>query len=464
MKLRIAVIDDEKIAGNRLKKALEKEGHAVEAFTSAEPFFHRMTEEKFHLIFTDLRMPDTDGITVLEHVRKVSEDTEVIVITGYGSIDSAIEAMKKGAYHYSIKPLKLDEIRMLAKNAAEKIRLRVENRSLREAIAKRDSLTNIVGTSPVMQEVFALIRKVADVDCNLLIQGKSGTGKELVARAVHSLSPRKNSPLVSFNCGGFTEELISSELFGYEKGAFTGAAATKIGLIESGAGGTVFLDEIGEIPPSMQVKLLHVLQEKRIFRVGGIKPIDLNIRFIAATNRDLKKEAEAGNFREDLFYRLNVVTIRVPTLAERRDDIPLLIAHFIEHFGKSFGKKVKGISPPASEVLLNYDFPGNVRELKNIIERAVALTDHDRIQLSDLPPDIRKLDLETVEKDQLETLEEMEKKYISAVLERTNYNKNLAAQILGLPRTTLWRRLREYGFSCQSENFEIVSDVNRGRP
>jgi len=447
MKLRIAVIDDEKIAGNRLKKALEKEGYDVEAFTSAELFFHRMAEEKFHLVFTDLRMPDTDGIAVLEHVRKLSDNTEVIVITGYGSIDSAIEAMKKGAYHYSIKPLKLDEIRMLAKNAAEKIRLRLENRCLRNAIAKRDSLTNIIGTSPIMQEVSAMIRKVADVDCNLLIQGKSGTGKELVARAVHSLSPRKNFPFVSFNCGGFTEELISSELFGHEKGAFTGATATKIGLIESGAGGTVFLDEIGEMPLSMQVKLLHVIQEKRIFRVGGIKPIDLDIRIIAATNRDLKKEAEAGNFREDLFYRLNVVTIQVPALAERRDDIPLLISHFIEHYGKSFGKKVKGVSQPASEILLHYDFPGNVRELKNIIERAVALIDHDRIQLSDLPPDIRKLEFETVEKDNFETLEEMEKRYISSVLERTNYNKNLTAQILGLPRTTLWRRLREYGFT-----------------
>ena len=462
MNIRIAVIDDERIVGSRLKNALEKAGENaldcpcdVEAFTAVEPFFQQMASKGFHLVFTDLKMPDADGMTVLERVKKLSPDTEVIVITGYSSIDSAIEAIKKGAYHYSVKPLKLDQIRLLAKNAIEKIRLLSENRSLREAIAQRDSITSIVGASTAMQAVFAITRKVAAVDCNVLIQGRSGTGKELVARAIHTLSHRKNSLFVSFNCGGFTEELISSELFGHEKGAFTGASTAQIGLIESGTGGTVFLDEIGEMPHSMQVKLLHVIQEKRIFRVGGIRPIDLDIRIVAATNRDLKKEVEAGNFREDLFYRLNVVNIQLPTLAERRDDIPLLISHFVDNFNKGFAKKVKGLSPQALEILMHYDFPGNIRELKNIIERAIALTDQSRIQVTDLPPDLQKLDFKTFETLEMETLEEMEKRYITTILQRTNYNRHLAAKILGLPRTTLWRRLKEYGLDPESGDYLI---------
>jgi DNA-binding NtrC family response regulator len=454
MNIRVAVIDDEPIVGSRLKKALEKESYQVESFTAAEPFFQELMRKGFHLVFTDLRMPGADGMTVLEKTKNISPETEVIVITGYGSIDSAIEAIKKGAYHYSAKPLKLDEIRALAKNAVEKIRLQLENRSLREAIAQRDSLTDIVGVSQIMQDVFTLLHKVAAVDCNVLIQGRSGTGKEVAARAIHALSHRRNAMFVSFNCGGFTEELISSELFGYEKGAFTGAAATKIGLIESGAGGTVFLDEIGEMPSSMQVKLLHVIQEKRIFRVGGVRPIDLDIRIIAATNRDLKKEVESGNFREDLFYRLNVVNIHIPTLAERQDDIPLLITHFISNYNKAFGKKIRGISPLALEILLHYDFPGNIRELKNIIERAVALSDQDFIEPDDLPPDIQQLDFRTFESVDMESLEKIEKRHIISVLQRTSFNRPLTAKILGIPRTTLWRRLKAYGIDSDADVFD----------
>ncbi|MBF0496068.1 MAG: sigma-54-dependent Fis family transcriptional regulator [Deltaproteobacteria bacterium] len=451
MKMRIAVIDDEPIVGHRLKKILEKDGYEVESFTSAESFFPRLARPGFHLVFTDLRMPDIDGMTVLERIKKINEETEIIIMTGYVSISTVIEAIKKGAYHYIAKPIKLDEIRMVTKNAVEKICLRSENRSLREALTRRDSPAGIVGTSPAIQNVFALIRKVAAVDCNVLIQGKSGTGKELVARAVHSLSPRRAAPFVSFNCGGFTEELIGNELFGHEKGSFTGATATKIGLIESGAGGTVFLDEIGEMPASMQVKLLHVIQEKRILRVGGVKPVRLDIRIIAATNRDLKEEVKAGHFREDLFYRLNVVTIQIPPLAERRDDVPLLISHFIEKYNQAFGKKVKGVAPATLAILMSYDFPGNVRELKNIIERAVALADDDRLQPGDLPPDIQKLELDSLVDSEPDTLEEIEKRYIAAVLKKSNYNKNIAAKVLGLPRTTLWRKLKKHGLDNVTE-------------
>ena len=449
MKMRLAVIDDEKIVCKRLKQALEKDGYEVETFLSATPFLQSLSQRPYQLVFTDLRLPDLDGMALLKRVKDQCEDTEVVVITGYGSIDSAIEAVKTGAYHYAVKPLKLEEVRSLARRIVESIRLRAENRILREALIGKDSLENIVGTSRAMQEVFALIKKVAVVDCNVLLQGRSGTGKELAARAVHVLSPRRDFPFVSFNCGGFTEELISSELFGYEKGAFTGATASKIGLFESAAKGTVFLDEIGEMPASMQVKLLHVIQEKRIFRVGSVKPIELDIRIVAATNRDLKEEVERGNFREDLFYRLNVVTLQLPSLRERRDDIPLLISHFINKYNTAFGKRVSGIEPTALQTLLRYDFPGNVRELKNIIERAVALTEREQIQVADLPRDLQNLEFETFSEEGWETLEDMEKRYIANVLKRTGYNRNLAARLLNIPRTTLWRRMKKYGLDGQ---------------
>ncbi len=289
-----------------------------------------------------------------------------------------------------------------------------------------------------------MIQRIAVVDCNIVLQGASGPGKALVAKAIHKLSPRKEHPFVFFNCGGFTEELISSELFGYEKGAFTGATATKIGLLESASGGTVLLDEVGEMPPAMQVKLLHVIQERRILRVGGTRAIDLDIRIIAATNRDLKYEVAQGNFREDLFYRLNVVTIPLPSLAQRRDDIPILVDHFIEKYRAAFRKQVSGIQPQALQILLGYTFPGNVRELENIIERAVALTDCSRIRPRDLPQDIQHLEFDTMEGEGLLPLAEYEKRYIARVLETTGFNKGLTAQVLNIPRTTLWRKLKEY--------------------
>jgi transcriptional regulator with PAS, ATPase and Fis domain len=296
-----------------------------------------------------------------------------------------------------------------------------------------------------MQEIFAMIKKVAIVNCNVLLQGESGTGKELVARSIHRLSPRKNRPFISFNCGGFTEELICNELFGHEKGAFTGASVTKIGLIESADGGTLFLDEIGEMPPSMQVRLLHVIQEKQILRVGGNKPVNLDIRLIAASNKDIKKATAEGSFREDLFYRLNVVTLRLPRLCERKDDISMLISCFIEKYSRPFEKKIRGISPHALEILMHYNFPGNVRELENIIQRSVALAESDVIRISDLPPDLQKLEFNTLEGEGLLALEEMEKLHIAKVLYKTNYNKNLSCKILNLPRTTLWRKMKKYG-------------------
>ena len=290
-----------------------------------------------------------------------------------------------------------------------------------------------------------MIKKVAIVDCNVLLQGESGTGKELVAKSIHRLGPRKNSPFISFNCGGFTEELISNELFGHEKGAFTGATVTKIGLLESAGGGTVFLDEIGEMPLSMQVRLLRVIQEKRILRVGGTKPIDLDIRIVSASNKDIKKACIEGTFREDLYYRLNVLTLHLPRLSERKEDLPLLISSFIKKYNRPFGKKIKHISSQAMEILMQYNFPGNVRELENIIQRAIALTERDTIKVENLPPDLQNLDINMIDGDGLLTLEEVEKQHITRVLQKTGNNKILAGRILDLPRTTLWRKLKKFG-------------------
>ncbi len=445
MQPRIAVVDDEITVCRILEQALKKDGCAVEAFQDGESFWGRMVQEPFNIIFLDLKLPDTDGMNVLSQVKKRYDNVEVIVITGYGSIDSAISAIKIGAYHYVIKPFKLDEIRLLSRGAREKIGLRNENRRLRQAADGQNILKGFIGNSPAMQEIFSMIKKVAPVNCNILLQGESGTGKELVARSIHRLSPRKNRPFISFNCGGFTEELICNELFGHEKGAFTGASITRIGLIESADGGTLFLDEIGEMPPSMQVKVLHVIQEKKILRVGGTSPINLDIRLIAASNKDIKKATAEGTFREDLFYRLNVVTLRLPRLCERPDDIPMLASYFIEKYSPSFEKRIKGISSDALEILMRYNFPGNVRELENIIQRSVALAESDVIRILDLPQDLQKLEFNTFEGEGLMALEEVERQHITKVLDKTGYNKNLSSKILNLPRTTLWRKMKKYG-------------------
>ena len=445
MPLRVAIVDDEPVVCKRLSQALVKEGYAVEAFMSARSFLEAMIEQPFDVVFSDMLLPDMNGLELLPKIKGLKPETEVIIVTGHGTISTAIEAMREGAFHYVTKPVNFTEIRTLARHAQEKIAMRMENTRLREALLGTTGLSSIVGKSPAIQELFSLIRKVAPVDCNVLVQGDSGTGKALVALALHHLSPRRNQPFVTFNCGGFTEELICSELFGYEKGAFTGAATGKIGLLEAASGGTVFLDEVGEMPLSMQVRLLHVLQERRILRVGGTRTVDLDIRVIAATNRDLKAEVEKGNFREDLFFRLNVVSTTLPRLADRREDIPLLVQHFIEKYRLAFRKQVYDLDDQALAALMGYSFPGNVRELENIIERAVALTDSETITPADLPEDIRRLEFDTLEGGGLPTLAEMERRYVIKILEKTGYNKKLAAEVLGMPRTTLWRKLKEYG-------------------
>jgi transcriptional regulator with PAS, ATPase and Fis domain len=339
----------------------------------------------------------------------------------------------------------MSDLRLLVKRALDKVMLVKEKEALKEELFSQARPAEIIGNSKAMHEVFQLISKVAPLDCNVLIQGESGTGKEMVARALHRRSPRKHRPFVSFNCGGFTEELITNELFGHEKGAFTGAAETKIGLLEAANTGTIFLDEIGEMPVSMQVKLLRFVQERAFLRVGGVKPLPLDVRLLAASNRDFKEMVKSGTFREDLYYRLNVILITLPPLRSRPDDVPLLVRHFLNKCSHALGKEVQSMSSEALAILKHYPFPGNVRELENIIERAVALSDDNEIIARDLPSDLRELSMSSLETQSYMTLEEKEKRYIQEVLNKTNQRKNLAAEILGLPRTTLWRKMKHHG-------------------
>ena len=443
--LRVAVVDDEPLALKNIRRIVARDGHEVEAFTNPAQALQRMLQSPFHIVMTDIRMPQMSGMELLERIKARFPETQVILFTGYASVDDAVKAIKKGAFYYVEKPLTPDKILSVLKRAVEKLSLMTENKKLREEILKKDHGRGILGISAQIRELIKVINKVAAVDCNVLIQGESGTGKELVARAIHSGSLRKEKPFVAFNCGGFTEELAANELFGHEKGAFTGADRMKSGLFETAQGGSVFLDEIGEMALSTQVKLLRLIQERKLFRVGGAKPVALDVRLISATNKDLEYEVRAGRFREDLFFRVKVVVIHMPPLREHKDDIPLLVDHFIRYYNRLYNKDVEGFTAHAMDTLMRYPFPGNVRELEHMVCSAVALAEKRRLRAEDLPADLRLLDVDTLLRDDLTTLAEQEKAHIIRVLEATNYNKVRAAQILGIPRTTLWRRIRKLG-------------------
>ncbi len=444
---RILVVDDEKIALRNLEYILKKEGYEVTATMSGTNALRLLQEEEFDLVLTDLKMEKVDGLEILENCKRLHPDTEVIMITAYATIPSAVETMKKGAYDYIAKPFKLDEIRRIVREALEKVRLRKENAILREQLERYEGKVKIITQAPDMQRLLDIARQIAPTDCNVLITGESGTGKELFARYIHYNSKRTDGPFFAINCGAFTEELLANELFGHEKGAFTGATAMKKGLIESASGGTLFLDEITEMPPSMQVKLLRVIQEKELLRVGGTEPVKVDVRFIAATNRDIQEAIKAGQFRQDLYFRLNVVSLRIPPLSERREDIPLLCHYFLKKYSALMKKEVTEISEDVMALLMNYDFPGNVRELENLIERGVALTNSHKIEVAHLPEDLRQLSIKTFRKKdgRFPTLEEQEEAYIKWVLKEVGGNKTLAAQILGIDRVSLWRKLKKYG-------------------
>ncbi len=444
---RVAVIDDEPVTCREIKRWLEKDHYVVETFLEGKPAIQRMSQEAFDLVLCDLRLPGQSGLEVLSQVKAVRPQTEVIIITAYSSVDTAIEAIKAGAFHYLIKPVKGAEIRSLAGRALEKVRLLREKEALKEALFAQGSRAEIIGHSKPMQEVFRLVEKVSPLTCNVLIEGESGTGKELVARAVHYRGPRRERPFVSFNCGGFAEDLIANELFGHERGAFTGATERKIGLLEAADQGTIFLDEIGEMPSSMQVKLLRFVQERTLLRVGGVKPVGVDVRLISASNQDLGKAVEQKKFRQDLYYRLNVVKIPLPPLRSKKEDIPLLANHFLVKYAKIFGKRVSGLSQDTLDILLQYPFPGNVRELENIVERAVALAEEPAIRPQDLPPDLQRFSISSMETPAWPSMEEKEREYIEQVLAKTHYNKGLAAEILKIPRTTLWRKMKRLGLA-----------------
>lgn len=445
-KPKIMIVDDEPITLQNLEYIMNKDGYDVVCVDSGAKALKQLSNTEFDIILTDLKMQPIDGIEVLERTKELYPDTEVILITAYATVDTAVEAMKKGAYHYISKPFKLDEARYTVKKALEKRQLKKEVSELRAKIKDQQELPLIIGKSHSIISLQETIKQIAPTDSNVLIQGETGTGKELVAKTIHYLSPRAERRFMAFNCGAFTEELLANELFGHEKEAFTGAKGIKKGLLECASGGTVFLDEIGDMPLSMQVKLLRVLQEKRLIRVGGTDEIPIDIRVISATNRDLKKEVKQGRFRKDLYYRLNVIKLEIPPLIDRRDDIPLLVYHFLKKYSQSQGKDIENISEQVMEILMCYEFPGNVRELENIIERAVTLCQGNTIETGHLPPDLQQLTLRVKrpESRDLLTLEEQEKEYIQWVLQKTGGNKTKAAEILGIDRVSLWRKLKKY--------------------
>lgn len=448
---KILLIDDSAEISETLSEYLLSKGYEVTTAMDGSTGIAMIGKGFYDLVLTDLKMPGADGMEILRHVKEHSPESICILLTGYGTIRNAVEAIKNGAFDYLTKPVKLEEIDITLKRAFEYRDLKRENLNLRNQLKKKYQFKNIIGESPAMQAVFETVEKVADTDSTVLILGESGTGKELIARALHYNSYRREGPFVPVNCAAIPGELLESELFGHEKGAFTNAIRTRIGRFELANGGTLFLDEIGDMNPNLQSKLLRVLQERQIERIGGIKAIPVDLRIISATHQDLKKAVQKKKFREDLYYRLNVIPIHIPPLRERRSDIPLLVHHFIEHFSKTKKKKVTGITDEAMRHLMEYDWPGNVRELENMIERLVILSNHEKIDLSDLPervfPTLSKeggIPLSIPEEGlSLETaVNEFEKQLILQALNKSGWVKNKAAQLLNVNRTTLIEKIK----------------------
>ena len=448
---RLLIVDDEKVALKNLEHVMRKEGYEVTATQSGANALAYLEKQSFDVVLTDLRMEKVDGMQILKKVREACPDTQVVLITGFATLESAVEAMKHGAFYYIAKPFRLDEVRKVVAEALEKMRLKRENRSLREQVESFQGKVRIITQDAQMRRLLEMARQVAPTGCNILVTGESGTGKELFARYLHAHSERGEGPFLAINCGAFNEELLANELFGHVKGAFTGAGADKKGLLEAASGGTLFLDEITEMSPTMQVKLLRVIQEKEVLPLGGTAPIKVDVRFIAATNRDVQDMVRQGGFRQDLYFRLNVVNLHIPPLSQRKEDVPLLGYHFLRKYAALMKKEVSDITPEAMELLKVYDFPGNIRELENIIERGVAIVTGPLIEAAHLPDDLRELAIRTFRKKdgRIPSLEEQEKDYIRWVLQEANGNQTVAAQILGIDRVSLWRKLKRYELEMQ---------------
>jgi two-component system response regulator HydG len=469
----VLLVDDHKPFRDSLAKILEGEGLRVFPANDGEEALDILRKESIHLVLTDLKMPKMDGVELLKVAKTIRPDIEVILITGYGTVDTAVTAMKDGAFDYIQKPFKPREILKLVRKAVEKQSLVLENRMLQERIKDFQKVEKIVGRSPAMKRVLEIVAQVAPSSATVLIQGESGTGKEVIAQAIHDLSARASNPFIKVSCAALPETLLEAELFGYERGAFTGAIARKEGRFELAHGGTLFLDEIGEVSPTVQVKLLRVLQVGEFERLGGTKTIRADVRIIAATNMNLLEAVERKAFREDLYSRLNVITLTLPSLREREGDIPLLAHHFLEIFKKKNNKDLKGFTQEAMEVMLQYSWPRNVRQLENAIERAVVLTKGDMITPGDLPPEILNAMEAAVQKTVLmdektisiplgTPLETIEKRVIEETLRYSRGDKHLASKILGISARTIYRKMEEEKKDREENNEKVETPVENG--
>ncbi|MBW1722064.1 MAG: sigma-54-dependent Fis family transcriptional regulator [Deltaproteobacteria bacterium] len=452
--IKILVVDDEAKIRDQFTEFLQRHEFEVNVAENGEVAIGVLEQDFYDVALIDLNMPKVDGMAVLRHLVDHHSDTVGIILTGYATIRNAVEAMKIGAYDYLAKPVKMEEVLMVIQRALEFRDLRRENLALKRQLKQKYRFENFVGDSPQMAKVFRIIEKVADTDSTVLILGESGTGKELVARAIHYHSYRRDKPMIPVNCGAIPEELLESELFGHEKGAFTNAIRTRIGRFELADGGTIFLDEVAEMSPHLQVKLLRVLQEQEFERLGGTKTIKCDVRILAATNKNLEKLIEDGTFREDLYYRLKVIPIEIPPLRDRRSDIPLLVHHFLEKTSKAKKKPIKGVSREVMNALTQYDWPGNVRELENIVERMVILSEGDTLTIDDLPEKISRkqapnLAIQTSIPDEgfslSHAINEYERQLIISALEKADWVKNRAAKLLNMNRTTLVEKIKKQG-------------------
>jgi DNA-binding NtrC family response regulator len=442
MPFKILVAEDEEITLRNILEALKEEGFEAHSAVDGAQAYNKMENERFDILIADIKMPKLSGMELLERTKKQRPETDVIIITGFGSISSAVEAMKKGAVDYLTKPFDLDELTLKVKKIHEQKILRKDNIALRTFLGMKKDIS-IIARSTSMKRILDTIEDMKGADVNVFLTGETGVGKNLIAKIIHFTSMRQDRPCLSINCATLSEELLVSELFGHEKGAFTGATAAKQGLVEIADTGTLFLDEISELSPSLQAKLLKAIEDGEFFRVGGTKPIRVDVRFIAATNRNVKDIISEGKFREDLYYRLNIMEIFISPLRKRREDIRPLSAYFLQkHIPKS-NKKITGFSKEAMEIIMKYSFPGNVRELENIIERAIILEKGAMITLESLPTDLRTLQIETLEPSRIMTVDEKVREYAEKVINILGGNKTKAAEMLGISRTSLWKILKE---------------------
>jgi DNA-binding NtrC family response regulator len=442
---RVLIVEDEDLMRELLTKILASENYRIFDASSGEEALNLLQDQTFDLVLTDLRLKAMNGLQLLSEIRTLDPEMVVIVMTAYASVETAVEAMRKGAYDYITKPFINDEIRVMLRRALDQRHLSRENRHLKRELRERYRFESIVGNSEAMEKVYHLIEKVSAISSNVLIFGETGTGKELVARAIHYNSERSDRPFVAVNCGALTETLLESELFGHVKGAFTGAIANKEGFFQKADKGTLFLDELSEVSHALQIKLLRAIQEREVIPVGGREPLKFDVRLIAATNKKLEDEVERGTFREDLFYRINVITVPLPPLRERKEDIPLLVNYFLQKYAQRLGRPSVKMSREAMQVLVNYDWPGNVRELENMIERAVALCEADLIETTDLPEKLTQVKIAIRVLDEYEmTLDALEEQHIKKVLQKVGGDKAKASQILGINLSTLYRKLARY--------------------